>query len=274
MAFRIYVDESGTHSPEWLVIGMLFVPDHGPLHSDLIRVKEDREYFNRKPKRKARYKETHLTEFRSERDVLVARDWIDLFIKHDCYFRSVVIDWSIWNGSYFGDPFEPADLKKRRAYKKWAEMPLHPELKEPLGSERIKNAKLYLDRLRIMYGYDVIDHLRDRFTHGYEGATPYISEFQHTESWKDANQCLQLCDILTGCQYQALNPAASRHKQASWRHLESALRPCGVDRLDAGYWRQYSGGSLRTKCPKYSAWFWKPTPQGKKKGVKKRGRRR
>jgi hypothetical protein len=33
--------------------------------------------------------------------------------------------------NYFGDPFEPDALKKRRAYKKWAEMLLHPELKTP-----------------------------------------------------------------------------------------------------------------------------------------------
>jgi hypothetical protein len=39
--YRIYADESGTHSHEWLVIGMLFVPDHGPLQSDLCKVKEN-----------------------------------------------------------------------------------------------------------------------------------------------------------------------------------------------------------------------------------------
>ena len=75
MAFRIYVDESGTHSDEWLVIGMLFVPDHGRLHSDLCRVKENKSYFNKSPRRNARYKETHLTGFKSERDVEVAKGW-------------------------------------------------------------------------------------------------------------------------------------------------------------------------------------------------------
>ena len=36
----IYVDEAGTHSDEWLVIGMLFVPDHGLLHPDLCAIKD------------------------------------------------------------------------------------------------------------------------------------------------------------------------------------------------------------------------------------------
>jgi len=98
MTFRIYVDESGTHSDEWLVIGMLFVPEHGPLHSDLCATKERLAYFNNSQKKSARYKETHLTKFKSTRDVDVARNWIDSFLQHSCYFRSVVIDWSLYNG--------------------------------------------------------------------------------------------------------------------------------------------------------------------------------
>ena len=68
-----------------------------------------------------------------------------------------MIDWSCWDGSHFGDPFEPRALQKRRAYKKWAEMLLQPEVSEPDGKPRFTGAKLYLDKLQIMYGYDVID---------------------------------------------------------------------------------------------------------------------
>jgi hypothetical protein len=270
MAFRIYIDESGTHGNDWLVVGMLFVPDHGSLHSDLCAVKEREGYFNRGP-RKARYKETHLTKFRTSRDVAVAQQWIDLFVRHACYFRSIVIDWSVWDGSYFGDPFEPTALKKRRAYKKWAEMLIHPELKEPLGGNPIRGASLYLDRLRILYGYDVIDHLSERFTRNYEGPTPYISNFQYAESWKDANQCLQLSDVLTGCVYQSLNPAKSEFKQATWQYLERSLRPLGIDRLDKGFWRQYEPITLRRHFPKFSVWFWRPTERAR---MKKRTRMR
>ena len=259
MDLRIYVDESGTHSDEWFVIGMLFVPDHGPLHRDLCGTKEALGYFNGSARKSVRYKETHLTKFRSPRDVAVAKCWIDSFMEHACYFRSIVIDWSKYNGRYFGDPFEPDALKRRRAYKKWAEMLLHPELKDPPDGSVIRGAKLYLDRLRILYGYDIIDHLRERFTRNYEGTSPYISEFQHTDSWKDANQCLQLCDLLTGSMYQKLNPAKSAEKQATVRYLEESLRSVGVERLDAGFWRQYSSSSLRRHFPKFSAWFWRPT---------------
>jgi hypothetical protein len=274
MAFRIYVDESGTHGDDWLVIGMLFVPDHGNLHSDLCRIKEAKKYFNRRRKYKARYKETHLTQFKTQLDLAVGKEWLDAFIRHSCYFRAVVIDWSIWDGSYFGDPFEPAALKKRKAYKKWAEMLLHPELKEPLSGSPIRNAELYLDRLIILYGYDVIDHLEERFTRRYEGSSPYISRFQHTESWKDANQCLQLCDLLTGGIYQTLNPSTNPMKTALRKYLAEVLKPVGVERMDPGYWRQYASSSLRNHHPKFSAWFWRPTEEGKRRARRRRRRRR
>lgn len=265
MAFRIYVDESGTHGDEWLIIGMLFVPNHGPLHSALCKAKDDVAYFNQSPKSSAKYKEIHLTAFRSPRDLVVAKKWIELFVQHDCYYRCVVIDWSLWDGNYFGDPFEPDALKRRRGYKKWAEMLLHPELKSAEEGRRITNAAFYLDRLRIMAGYDVLDHLKSRFTRDYEGENPRISSFQHTDSWRDANQSLQLCDLLTGCLYQELKPSSSPEKLGARDHLARCLLPFGVKSLAPGFWKGFTGNSLNTHLPKYSAWFWRPTKEGRKK---------
>ena len=86
VGFRIYVDESGTHGEEWLIIGMLFVPNHGRLHSALCKVKDEIGYPNRSPKKRAKYKETHLAGFKSPRDVEVGKRWIDKFFAHDCYY--------------------------------------------------------------------------------------------------------------------------------------------------------------------------------------------
>ncbi len=258
MRFRIYVDESGTHDDKWLILGMLFVPDHGALHSALCRVKEEQGYFNKSPKRKARFKELHLTEFRSPRDVNVAKAWIDCFIAQSCYYRSVVVDWSVWDGSHFGGPFDPDALKRRRAYKKWAEMLLHPELKEPTLGEPIYHARLLLDKLRVMYGYDVLEHLRYRFTENYEGESPFVETFEHIESWRDANQCLQLCDLLTGGLHQSLVPARKPVKLEVRDYLAAALQSVGVRQFSAGFWRGYVKDSLRKHFPKFSVWFWKP----------------
>jgi hypothetical protein len=229
------------------------------LHAALAKAKDDVGYFNQSPKKSARYKELHLSEFRSHRDVDVGKRWIDIFVAHSCYYRCVVVDWATWNGKYFGGPFEPEALKKRRAYKKWAEMLLQPELKLPDGQPRFCNAGFYLDRLRILSGYDVLDHLRVRFTGDYQGASPYISLFQHTDSWKDANQALQLCDLLTGCMYQALVPAQNAEKCEIRSYLDQVLARMGVVRNTPSFWRQYAQNTLTQHFPKFSAWFWRPT---------------
>ena len=189
------------------------------------------------------------------------KKWIDLFIAHSCYYRCVVVDWRKWEGKHFGDPFEPESLKKRRAYKKWAEMLLQPELKLPDGTPRFCNAAFYLDKLRILYGYDVLDHLRVRFTGDYHGSSPYIELFQHTDSWKDANQCLQLCDLLTGCLYQSLVPAQSPQKREMRGYLDQTLAELGVQRNTPSFWRGYAQNTLTDHFPKFSAWFWRPARQ-------------
>jgi hypothetical protein len=249
---RIYIDESGTHGDSWLVIGMLFVPDHGPLHSNLCNVKEKHKYFNGRVDRNARYKETHFAEFKKNRDALVAKEWVDRFVASSATFRSVVIDWSVYQGKFFGDPFEPEALKKRRAYKKWAEMLLQPE------AVKMHGARLYLDRLRVMYGYDVLDHLRERFTSEYLGSQPRIAEFQPVDSWKDAHQCLQLCDLLTGAIYRKLVPATRPVKQEVVDYLYQALIPHGVKQREIGYWKQYADANLAEHFPKFSEWYWRP----------------
>src|SRR6266496_4431103 len=82
---------------------------------------------------------------------------------------------------------------------------------------RSRHGKFYLDRLPILYEYDVIDHRADRFSPpaSYLGSSRFIASLQHTNSWADANQCLQLCDLLTGCIYQELVPSQNRFKLAA-----------------------------------------------------------
>jgi hypothetical protein len=257
---RIYVDESGTHSDHsdeggpgpWLVIGMLFVPDHAALHSDLCAVKEKIGYYNTSSK-DCRYKETHFSEFKSPRDLDVARSWIDVFFKNcTSVFRSIVIDWSLYQGKYFGTANDPDALKKRRAYKKWAEMLLQPEV-GPL-----RGATFYLDHLRIVYGYDVIQHLEERFNQNYRGSNPRIKDFQAVSSWKDAHQCLQLCDLLVGAVYHKLVPGSRQAKHDAVNHLYEGLKKFGVKERSLGYWRSYSDAMMNKHFPKFSEWYWRP----------------
>lgn len=250
---RIYADESGTHGSDWLIIGMLFVPDHGALHSNLCAAKEKVGYFHT-GRKNARYKETHFAAMRTPRDAAVAKAWIEHFLASGAVFRSVVVDWRIWDGKHFGDPFEPDALKKRRAYKKWAELLLQPEV------ARLKNARFYLDKLRILYGYDILRGLKERFQHDEHGEAlerPRIVEFQAAESWKDAQQCLQLSDLLTGCVYQSLVPGRNSVKLEVVKYLYEQLQHHGVQGRSPGYWRGY-GANVRKHFPKFSQWFWRP----------------
>ncbi len=263
---RIYADESGTHGHDWLVIGMLFLPNHASLHRDLCRIKEDAGYLNRQPRRtrNARYKETHFSAFRAWKDAEIAERWIDRFLASQSVFRSIVVDWSIFQPKYFGKVFDPDALKKRRAYKKWAEMLLQPEI------SRIRNAVFYLDRLRILHGYDVLDHLQYHFSHdglGRKRKKPRILEFKAAQSWKDANQCLQLCDLLVGCVYQSLNPSTNKAKLRVTDYLYDKLRDYGVRDRSPGFWKQFAEARVSDHFPKFSEWFWKPK---EKKGMRKK----
>jgi hypothetical protein len=142
----------------------------------------------------------------------------------------------------------------------------HPQLSIiARGGKAIYHAKLYLDRLRIMYGYDILDYLCLRFTENYRGESPYIDEFQHTDSRHDANQCLQLCDLLTGCVYLTLVPSTKEAKAETRDYLATALRPLGVKGLEPSFWRGYATNTLTKHFPKFSAWIWRPTEKGKEK---------
>lgn len=267
---RIYIDEAGTNSDEWLVIGVLVVPDHAALHNSLVAVKTGLGYFNTSPKKKNKLRETHLAQFRRKSDLAVAEQWIEQFIAHGCYYRCIVVDWTNWDGKYFGDPFEADALKKRRAYKKWLEMLLHPEVKKH------RDADLYLNKLRICHGYEVVGEIEKRFTEQYDGGSPWIRSFQHADSSRDAHQCLQLCDLITGCVYQSLTPSGNEYKLGARRFLYKKLESAGVKSSDPSYWRGFHKSSLGTHFAKFSEWFWTPTPSGKGRGtgLKKRAPRK
>jgi hypothetical protein len=125
----------------------------------------------------------------------------------------------------------------------------------------LREARFYLDKLRILYGYDVIQSLRERFQHDEDGevkSRPRMREFQTTESWKDANQCLQLSDLLTGCVHQSLVPSTNPVKLRVMNYLYKKLEAHGVKGRTPGYWRGY-GSNVRKHFSKFSEWFWKPT---------------
>ena len=250
---RFYIDEAGTHGGRWLVIGLLVVPDHPTLHNALVRVKTEAAYFDTAPKPRSKFRELHLAKFHRASDLDMAKQWVEVFLAHNCYFRCIVIDWDIWDGRHFGSPFEHDSLKKRRAYKKWLEMLLLPEAKKHKGAD------LFLDKLIICHGYEILKELEMTHARGEYGSV-WLNSYKHADSAKDANQALQLCDLLTGCVYQSLVPAVKNaYKTGARDHLYKKLESVGVKSSNPSYWRGFHRSSLVSLFPKFSEWFWAPS---------------
>lgn len=123
---------------------------------------------------------------------------------------------------------------------------------------KFRDARLFLDRLLVTYGYDVLGELAFRFTHKYLGTHPRIAEFSPVDSWRDAHQCLQLCDLLTGAVYRKLVPPTRPIKLEVVDHLYASLVPHGVRRREPSYWKGFSDANLADHFPKFSEWFWRP----------------
>lgn len=234
---------------------MLFVRAHGPLHAELLATKQRLAYLNTGAK-SARFAEFSLKHCRNPKAASVGKAFADAFIKHDCYFRSLAFDWSQWHGKYFGKPFDADALKKRRAYKKWCELLIHGE------TQNLNHSDLYLDELRIVRQYDVLNELQLRFTKNYKGDTPWIRKFVHAKSWQDEHQCLQLCDLLTGAVYRAL-AGADGHAKEVVTHLETTLlqfpSPKPIKLGHESYWRGFHKSTLTQHFPKFSQWIWTPS---------------
>lgn len=270
------MDESYDRHGKFLLIGALFVPQDASLNPPIHEIKERERYFAR-PERRDTWKEFSFKAAKHPRDIRVGKSMLDLFHDHDCWMRVIVIDWSIFDPSYFGNPFEDDSVRERKAYKKWAELLLQPELRERPGGD------LFMDRLARINGYDVASHLWDRFVSDpeTEGRQPRLARLQMVRSHSDEHQGLQLCDLLIGSVTHALVPGSGgnicKRKCEVTDYALERLRPLGVESFEPRFWRQYSKTTLREHQSKFSLWYWQPDEQLARERRKKklrRGRRR
>ena len=114
----IYFDESYDNDHHYLLYGALFVPPTSSLHQriDESRRKHD---FDR---------EIKYNRCKNPSTLRVYKNVIDAFVEDDAYFRCVVVDQYGFDYSRFGRIDETLALKKARAYKKFAEMLLEPNV--------------------------------------------------------------------------------------------------------------------------------------------------
>lgn len=235
----VYFDESYDNSRHFLLYGALFLPRNSDLHQQLLMIRQEKNF---RP-------EVKYTRCRNARALDVYKCVVDAFIKDCAYFRCVVVDQDGFDYRRFVQPHESASLGKARAYKKFAEMLLHPNL------DGISNAVFLADKLTRCNGDEFLERMRQRFNP--PGEIPTFRHLAEVPSSVQEYQCLQVCDLLLGCVLNNLKPPGNKFKIEIRQYLCSKL---GVPNLLPSTWKDVPIAETRKRTTKFNVWYW-----GKKK---------
>ena len=114
----IYLDESYNWQGVYFTLGALFVvSDHDVLLESFNNLKRE-EGFARED---GSLRELKYSKIKYPKLARTAVKAIQAFKAHNCYFRAVVIPQAQFDLRYFGKPYELENIRRARAYKKFAE---------------------------------------------------------------------------------------------------------------------------------------------------------
>ena len=145
----------------------------------------------------------------------------------------------------FARPHETLALAKARAYKKFAEMLLHPSVKG------VTNAVFLADKLTRCRGDDFLEQIRVRFNP--TGAVPTFRHLAEVPSEIEEYQCLQVCDLLLGSVLNNLKPTGNRYKNEIRQYLCSRL---GVRNFLLSTWKDVPLVKAQDPTTKFNVWYW------------------
>ena len=146
---------------------------------------------------------------------------VDLFMEDSAYFRCAVVDQHGFDYSGFGrSEEEPKAIKQARAYKKFAEMLLAPNV------EDISDAVLLADALTRCSGDEFLERICDRFNP--PGGKRTFRHCAEVDSKQDQYQLVQVCDLLLGLRSQ--QPQAGEQKNEK-RDSPLSVREAGREKL-------------------------------------------
>ena len=231
----IYFDESYDNERHYLLYGALFVPPSSTLHQRFLRVRRQLDY---RP-------EVKYTRCRNARALKACKRIVDVFMDDPAYFRCVVVDQHGFNYRGFARPDEPLAIAQARAYKKFAEMLLHPYV------QGVTDAVLLADNLTRCNGDEFLERMRERFNA--PGRRPTFRHLAEMSSEIEEHQCLQVCDLLLGCVLNNLKPPANRYKNKIRQYLCSRL---DVPNLLLSTWRNVPLREARKPTTKFNVWYW------------------
>lgn len=231
----VYFDESYDTERHYLLYGALFVPPSSSLHQRCLQVRRETSY---RP-------ELKYTDCRNERSLKAARRFIDAFVEDSAYFRCVVVDQHGFDYRRFARPDEPKALGFARAYKKFAEMLLAPNLRG------VSNAVFLADDLKRCNGDEFIERIRERFNP--PGRLPTFRHLAEVPSHLEEHQCLQICDLLLGCVLNNLKPPSNEYKLEARKYLCDRL---GVRSFLLSSWKDVPLTKASRPSTKFNVWFW------------------
>lgn len=231
----IYFDESYDNDRHHLLYGALFLPVNSTLHQRFLRIRREMNY---RP-------EVKYTKCRNPRALSVYKKVIDAFVDDTSYFRCVVVDQHRFNYSGFARPDESPSIAQARAYKKFAEMLLHPNV------ENVSNAVFLADDLKRCDGDEFLERIRERFNP--QGRPPTFRHIAEIASEIEEYQCVQICDLLLGCVLNNIKPPANRFKNEIREYLCARL---GVPNFLLSTWKDVPLAEARNPTTKFNVWYW------------------
>lgn len=231
----VYFDESYDNDRHYLLYGALFVPPSSTLHRQLERIRRETGYDG----------EIKYTKCKYPRTLSVYKQVVDAFMEDSAYFRCVVVDQYHFDYSRFGNPNESESLKQARAYKKFAEMLLNPNVRG------LVDATLLADKLTRCRGDEFLERIRERFNP--TGSKRTFRHVAEVPSSCRAYQCLQVCDLLLGCVLNNLRPAKKAAKNEIRQYLCGQLK---VQSFLLSVWKNVPRKNTCDPTNKFNVWYW------------------
>ncbi len=232
----VYFDESYDNAHDYLLYGALFLPDSSTLHRRIEDVRRETGC----------EVEIKYTWCKTAFGYRVCSRVVDEFIADSAYFRCVVVPQHKFDYSRFGRPDESAAILKARAYKKFTEMLLHPNVMQ------VKDAVFLADELTRCRGDEFLERISERFNP--PGGKRTFRHLAEVSSKIRSYQCLQACDLLLGCVLNNLRPTANKYKNQIRKYLcEKVDVPSFLPKA----WEHAGLREVRNRCPKFSVWYWR-----------------
>lgn len=246
----IYFDESYDNEHRYLILGALFNPHPKFLHRELLDVKREYGYINKKGKALEIKYNNCISKKREKMNCKA----IDIFMKSTSYFRAIVIDQALMDLDRFGKRSEPDKIKMARAYKKFSELLLSH------NTENIYNGVLLTDELTRCNGDRFIEIMKQDFCvidgkYCNDRCQPTLKDIRDFKSHLEDYHVNQINDILMGSILNNIKPTRKEFKNNVRNYLIKSL---GVKNLLPETWQKYSKSYVEKFHPKYNIWYWKP----------------